>query len=172
MQQPPPPPQQQQQQKYATSFDATRSSGIWEGLSFKGRDSDATLQQGNIHLDDETRWSDTSLVFTDPSTAKHHHHHGSRISKNRDEPPPPRGSVALLSGKGVSHWRGRAIPFEVRGYVTTELQQAVGIASLGNNSKVVHKITLIKRHLGAFSNVVQYEGTSAKSMCCFRPGLD
>lgn len=144
--------QQQQLQHPDCFFNATRSSGIWEGLSFR---------HGCESIDDETRWSETSLVFSDTTGQKHQRGSSGKLSPWQGvggaaaEVQEPPGAIAVLTGKGMSQWRGRAIPFEVRGYVTVKARQA-GIAGLGG-SKLL-RITLIKRHLGAFSNVVQYEG--------------
>lgn len=129
---------------HCNTFDATLSSGVWEGLSYRrGCESD------------ETRWTETSLVFTDIRK-------GGVGGMPRGEAPAwgreePHAAIFRLCGKGISHWRGRQIPFALRGFV--EPAGGVGGAG-GHGNDGLLRITLIKRHVGAFSNVVQYEGAT------------
>lgn len=166
----------------ANAFDATVSSGVWEGYSYR---------RGGIESD-ETKWTDISLVFTDiRKGGVGGLPRGEAPAWGRDE---PNSAIFRLCGKGLSHWRGRQIPFALRGFVepssssssssgngggsvnvggsgsSSSSNSSVGGgvsgggnsngSSGGGNSHVqgLLRVTLIKRHLGAYSNVVQYEG--------------
>lgn len=132
---------------HANTFDATLSSGVWEGVS---------CRRG--YESDETRWAETSLVFTDIRK-------GSPGGMQRGEAPAwgrqePGSAIFRLCGKGTSHWRGRQIFFALRGFVEPG-STIINRVNKGNSSIAgvgLMRITLIKRHVGAFSNVVQYEG--------------
>lgn len=120
----------------ANAFDPTLSSGMWEGLSYR---------QGCEGLD-ETRWTQTSLVFTDIRKGG-----AGRLMRapawGREE---PGSAIFRLCGKGISHWEGRQIRFALRGFVEP---------GGGGGDQQLMRITLIKRHLGSqFSNMVQYGG--------------
>lgn len=150
--------QHQRQRQHLLPFDAVRSSGIWEGLSFR---------DGSESSSDETRWKETSLVFSD-FNEKHrctaiggkHGHGGGQVVTSLGIADDPENIVARFVGTGLSQWRGRTIPFKIQGYITcatltdSNQQPAAG----GAATAAVLRITLVKRHLGAFSNVVRYEG--------------
>lgn len=138
-------------------FDATLSSGMWEGLSYRrGCESD------------ETRWAETSLVFSDirSSLSSHRHYYSNSCRSGQVESPAwwwggkeePAGVMFRFCGKGVSHWRGRQIQFALRGVIHQDGGGGEGGAAPHGHEL---KITLVKRHVGAFSNVVQYEGSFA-----------
>lgn len=130
-------------------LDATACSGIWEGLSYRhGCESD------------ETRWAETSLVFSEVRNSggcsNGAQHTGGSSVRGMDPGvwwarEDSVGVIFQFVGKGISHWRGRQIPFTLRGIV----DQAPDCSANGPL-----KITLIKRHVGSFSNVVLYEGVS------------
>lgn len=130
-------------------MDPTLYSGVWEGLSFP-RSCES----------DETRWTETCLVF---SEARINNSNGNSIRGmdpgtwwTREE---PTGAIFQFVGKGTSHWRARQIPFTLRGVVE---QGAVGGSTNGSL-----KITIIKRHVGSFSNMVQYEGENDLSAAIY-----
>ena len=118
----------------ANAFEPTLSSGVWEGLSYR---------QGCEGLD-ETRWTQTSLVFTDIRKGGRLTPRGEAPAWGREE---PGSAIFRLCGKGISHWRGRQIHFALRGFVEP------GVA--GDQHL---RITLIKRHNGSFHNIVHYGG--------------
>ena len=133
----------------ANAFDPTLSSGVWEGLSYR---------QGCEM--DETRWTETSLVFTDiRKGGVGRMPRGEAPAWGREE---PASAIFRLCGKGISHWRGRQIHFALRGFVepgsSPGSSGGTGGAGGGGGGSDLMRITLIKRHLGAFSNVVQYGG--------------
>eukprot|EP00752_Nemacystus_decipiens_P014784 g13162.t1 len=123
----------------ANSFEPTLSSGVWEGLSFR---------QGCEGLD-ETRWTQTSLVFTDIRKGGRLTPRGEAPAWGREE---PGSAIFRLCGKGISHWRGRQIHFALRGFVEP--------AGAGDQHL---RITLIKRHNGSFHNIVHYGGTLSQN---------
>lgn len=118
----------------ANVFEPTLSSGVWEGLSYR---------QGCEGLD-ETRWTHTSLVFTDIRKGGRLTPRGEAPAWGREE---PGSAIFRLCGKGISHWRGRQIHFALRGFVEP-----------GGGGDQHLRITLIKRHNGSFHNVVHYGG--------------
>lgn len=120
----------------ANAFEPTLSSGLWEGLSYR---------QGCEGLD-ETRWTQTSLVFTDIRKGGRLTPRGEAPAWGREE---PGSAIFKLCGKGISHWRGRQIHFALRGFVEP-----------GGGGDQHLRITLIKRHNGSFHNIVHYGGQS------------
>lgn len=118
----------------ANAFEPTLSSGVWEGLSYR---------QGCEGLD-ETRWTQTSLVFTDIRKGGRLTPRGEAPAWGREE---PGSAIFRLCGKGISHWRGRQIHFALRGFVEP-----------GGGADQHLRITLIKRHNGSFHNIVHYRG--------------
>ena len=109
---------------------------------------------------DETRWTETSLVFTDiRKGGVGRMPRGEAPAWGREE---PASAIFRLCGKGISHWRGRQIHFALRGFVepgsSPGSSGGTGGAGGGGGGSDLMRITLIKRHLGAFSNVVQYGG--------------
>lgn len=123
----------------ANSFEPTLSSGVWEGLSYR---------QGCEGLD-ETRWTHTSLVFTDIRKGGRLTPRGEAPAWGREE---PGSAIFRLCGKGISHWRGRQIHFALRGFVEP-----------GGAGDQRLRITLIKCHNGSFHNVVHYGGQTLPS---------
>lgn len=133
----------------ANAFEPTLSSGVWEGLSYR---------QGCEGLD-ETRWTQTSLVFTDIRK-------GGAGRLMRGAPAwggeEPGSAIFRVCGKGISHWRGRQIHFALRGFV----EPGGGGGGGGGGDQQLMRITLIKRHLGSqFSNIVQYGGQDLYYFC-------
>ncbi|CAM9187556.1 unnamed protein product, partial [Ectocarpus sp. 12 AP-2014] len=129
----------------ANAFEPALSSGVWEGLSYR---------RGCEGVD-ETRWTQTSLVFTDirKGGVGRLTPRGEAPAWGREE---PGSAIFRLCGKGISHWRGRQIHFALRGFVEPG-------GGGGGADQQLMRITLIKRHLGEYSNVVQYEGTLSQS---------
>ncbi len=121
----------------ANAFEPALSSGVWEGLSYR---------QGCEGID-ETRWTQTSLVFTDIRKGGRLTPRGEAPAWGREE---PGSAIFRLCGKGISHWRGRQIHFALRGFVEP--------GGGGGGDQQLLRITLIKRHNGSFHNIVQYGG--------------
>lgn len=127
----------------ANAFEPALSSGVWEGLSYR---------QGCEGID-ETRWTQTSLVFTDIRKGGRLTPRGEAPAWGREE---PGSAIFRVCGKGISHWRGRQIHFALRGFVEP-----------GGGGGELLKITLIKRHNGSFHNIVHYGGKRRRQPCVF-----